>query len=49
MDKAEDRIEPRAISRIGFPGDDLAAGSLQHFAGLGDEFRQQIIHAVRAP
>ena len=44
VDEAEDRIDPRAVSRIGLPGDDLAARSFQHFAGLGDKIRQQIIH-----
>ena len=47
MDEAEDRIEPRAVSRIRLPRDEFAAGSFQHLAGLGDKIRQQIVHQVR--
>ncbi|MEL7081504.1 MAG: NUDIX domain-containing protein, partial [Pseudomonadota bacterium] len=43
VDKAEDRVNARAIDRVGFPGDNLAFTSLQHFACLGDEIRQQIV------
>ena len=49
VDEAEDRIETRAVGRIGFPGDEFAAGGLQHLAGLGDEFRQQVVHACARP
>ena len=47
VDEAEDRIEPRAVGRVGFPGDDLARERGQHLARFGDEFRQQIVHCAR--
>ncbi len=49
VDEAENRVEPRLVRRIGFPGDDLLAARLEHFAGFGDEIRQQVIHFVTAP
>jgi hypothetical protein len=49
VDEAEDRIEPRAIARIGLPTDDLTRERLQRLACLGDEFLQQIVHAAPSP
>ena len=49
VDEAEDRIEPRAVRRVGFPGDDLARQRGEHLARFGDEFRQQIVHCSPSP
>jgi hypothetical protein len=47
VDEAEDLVEPGAVPRRGFPGDDLATDRLEHLARFGDEFIEQIVH--RAP
>ena len=44
VDEAEDGIEPRAVVRLGLPGDDLAAQSFEHLAAFGDEIGNQIVH-----
>ena len=49
VDEAENRVEPGLVGGVGFPGDDLLAARLEHFAGFGDEIRQQIVHFVSAP
>ena len=49
VDEAEDRIEPRAVVGLGFPGDDLAAQGFEHFAAFGDEIGNQIVHRWSAP
>ncbi len=49
VDKAEDAIEPRAVVGLGFPGDDLAAQSFEHFAAFGYEIGNQVIHRLERP
>ena len=40
MDEAEDAIEPGAVVRLGFPGDDLARPALRAFRGIRLRNRQ---------
>ena len=49
VDEAEDRIEPRAIIRLGLPRDDFAAESLEHFPAFGHEIRNQSSIAAKGP
>ena len=49
VDEAEDRIEPRAVVGLGFPGDDFAAQGFEHFAAFGDEIGNQVVHRRSAP
>ena len=49
VDEAEDGIEPRAIVRRRFPGDDLPAQGFEHFAAFGYEIGNQVIHRRNCP
>ena len=46
MDEAEDAIEARAIVRLSFPGDDLAAQAFQHLPAFSYEIGDQIVHGA---
>src|SRR5439155_10065275 len=50
VDEAENRIEPRAVVGLRFPGDDFPAQGFEHFAAFGYEIGNQVIHwLVRPP
>ena len=44
VDEAEDLVEPRAVVRRRFPGDEAARQRFQHLSRLGDEFVEKIVH-----
>ena len=46
VDEAEDRVEPGAVVGLGLPSDDLTAQCLEHLAGFGDEFVDQVFHGA---
>jgi len=49
MDEAEDAIEARAIVGLGFPSHDFAAEGFEHFAALGYEIGNQVVHGASYP
>ena len=44
VDETEDRVEPRAVRRIGLPRDDLPRERLKRLARFGNEFLEQVVH-----
>jgi hypothetical protein len=49
MDEAENAIEPGAIVRLAFPGDDLPAQGFEHFAAFRYEIGNQVVHRLLPP
>ena len=46
VEKAEERVETRAVGRVGFPCDDLAGENLQRFQCLSDKLSENLVHVA---